>query len=381
MRIALVSQDFPPALGGIQTFSLRTAEELARNGELVYVVAPTHAGDRETDARLPFPVVRVPIRPDLLVIGLIPRLRNLYARERIDVALHAQWPTALTSLLARRLTGYPKRVAIALHGRELAFNPLPRPLAPGYDRLRRRALQGADLLLPNSRFTADLARGLSPALHPTDPIGMGVDVDHFVPVDRQEARGALGIGEGPVLLTVCRLVPRKGVDAVIGAVAELARTYPGVQYVVAGDGPDRERLVAQAARLGVAEHVRFLGRVPHDDLPLLYGACDVSVMTPREDPVDVEGFGIVYLEAGACERPVVGTRAGGIPDAVADGESGLLVPPGDAAALTSALERLLSDYALARRLGQQGRERVLTRFRWAHVAGRIRDAMNHVAPA
>jgi phosphatidylinositol alpha-1,6-mannosyltransferase len=143
---------------------------------------------------------------------------------------------------------------------------------------------------------------------------------------------------------------------------------PDLVYVVAGDGPDRERLVELARRLGVDESVRFVGAVEDAELPLWYSLGDVFVMPSRSDPPDVEGFGIVYLEAAACERPVVAARAGGVPDAVADGVSGLLVEPGDRDGLARALAELLSDPARRANLGRRARERVLAELTWDRIA-------------
>ena len=146
-------------------------------------------------------------------------------------------------------------------------------------------------------------------------------------------------------------------------------------YVVAGEGPDRERLEALALRLGVADAVRFVGAIPNEELALWYSLGEVFVMPSRSEPPDVEGFGIVFLEAAACERPVVAARAGGVPDAVADGISGLLVEPNDEEGLARALIELLSDPARRADLGRRARERVLAEFTWDRVAERTLEAL------
>jgi phosphatidylinositol alpha-1,6-mannosyltransferase len=139
-------------------------------------------------------------------------------------------------------------------------------------------------------------------------------------------------------------------------------------YVVAGDGPDRGRLVELTRQNGLEESVRFVGPIEDHELPLWYSLGDVFVMPSRSEPPDVEGFGIVYLEAAACERPVVAARAGGVPDAVSEGVSGLLVEPGDPAGLARALVELLSDPARRADLGRRARERVLTELTWDRIA-------------
>lgn len=247
---------------------------------------------------------------------------------------------------------------------------------------RRRAtarwiLGGAAAIVANSRATAVRTEallellGVPPAgrVHVVHP---GTDPDRF----RPDAPGAaswrerLGMPAGtPVLLTVARLIPRKGVDTVLRALPAL----PGTHYVVAGNGPDRPRLEALAAELGVRERVTFVGAVDDAALPGLYAAADLFVMTPREEPgrQDVEGFGIVYCEAAAAGLPVVAARSGGVAEAVREGETALLVPPDDRAALAAALRALVDDAALRRRMGNAGRKAVETYYNWERAAAEL----------
>jgi phosphatidylinositol alpha-1,6-mannosyltransferase len=159
--------------------------------------------------------------------------------------------------------------------------------------------------------------------------------------------------------------------------AALVQAGLDVGYVVVGTGPDRDRLERLAASLGVLERVRFAGFVPDDLLPSYYHGCDLFALISRHAPgrAAVEGFGIVFLEAGACGRPVLGGRSGGVADAVAEGESGLLVDPGDVEEVAGALSRLLTDGALARRLGEGGRQRVQRSFDWARRSEEVRKVL------
>jgi phosphatidylinositol alpha-1,6-mannosyltransferase len=203
----------------------------------------------------------------------------------------------------------------------------------------------------------------------------GTDPERFRPLDAAPLRARLELGARPVLLTIARLVPRKGIDSVLAVLARVRASVPDVAYVVAGEGPDRERLEQLARREGVMDIVRFAGAIANDELPSWYSLGDVFVMPSRSDPPDVEGFGIVFLEAAACERPVVAARAGGVPDAVADGVSGMLVEPGDAEGLARALVELLRDSARRADLGRRARERVLSEFTWDRVAERTFEAL------
>ena len=247
----------------------------------------------------------------------------------------------------------------------------------------RLALQHADRVLAISRFTADLVRraGVSPErialVHP------GCDVDRFRPRPaRMDLRHAL---LGPrdrdrVLLTVGGLVARKGQDMVIRALPRLRQSIPDVTYLIVGDGPYRAQLEALAMSVGVRDHVVFAGMVSAEDLPDVYALSDVYVMPSREqlESCDVEGFGLVFLEANACGKAVVGGRSGGIPDAVEDGVSGLLVDPHDPEDIANALRRILSDGDMALRLGEQGRLRVVREFEWKRIGDQVQGILDSI---
>lgn len=380
MRLLLVSQDFPPDIGGIQTYSLELARRLVRWCETLEVIAPMAPGASELDRELPFAVRRVRSSTNALVVRGLPTLVQRAVAGRFDAALHAQWNTAPGSLLARR-SGYPRQVFVAAHGRELLLRPVAR--VPGaqrlYDAARRRVLHGADGLFAVSRYTAGLARGLGVDPGKIHVVPNGVDAARFELPDAaaraQRFRERHDLVGRPCFTTVARLQPHKGIDTGIAALPALLRRVPRATYVVVGDGPDAERLRGLAAQLGVSEHVRLLGRVSDDEIVDALVACDVFALLSREAPPNVEGFGLVLLEAGACGRPVVGARSGGIPDAVAEGDSGLLVAPDDIAATADALARLLGDDELAKRLGEGGRRRARGALSWDRAARAIFETM------
>ncbi|GAB4581817.1 MAG: glycosyltransferase family 4 protein [Anaerolineales bacterium] len=170
----------------------------------------------------------------------------------------------------------------------------------------------------------------------------------------------------PTLLTLSRLVPRKGIDTVLHTLPTLRKTFPTLNYLIGGKGPDRERLETLANDLGVAQAVKFLGFIPDEEVPALYRKATIFVMPSREDlqASSVEGFGIVFLEASACGLPVVASNSGGIAEAVREGETGLLVPPDDPSALAQALYHLLTDPGRCRRMGQAGRAWVEREMNW-----------------
>lgn len=377
MRLLFVTQDYPPDVGGIQTYSWEVTRRLAARGETLEVMAPRRPNAATVDRTVPFPVTRLPGRPDLLPLSLLPVLPFRARSLKADVAVHAQWQTVVASVLARALLGRPRRIICAAHGRELLFNPAPAGsgLDAEYDRIRHFFLHQVDTFLPVSHYTADLLHDRGIPSHRMHVVPNGVDPDRFRPQDDTALRQRLGLSDRSLLLTVGRLVPRKGIDTVLRALPTIAEGCPDVTYVIAGTGPDQARLERLADRLGLQRRVRFVGDVDHDQLPLYYSAADLFVMPAREDPPDVEGFGLVFLEANACGTPVIGARSGGIPDAVRDGETGLLVPPNAPDALAEAALRVLADPDLAETLGQQGRRRAVREASWDHIADRIYDLL------
>jgi phosphatidylinositol alpha-1,6-mannosyltransferase len=188
----------------------------------------------------------------------------------------------------------------------------------------------------------------------------------------------LDLADRDVLLTVSRLAPRKGHDVVIRALPTIVDAHPDTVYLIAGDGGQRASLEALAKRVGVAEHVVFLGYVPDADLPDLYATADLFVMPNRKEGSSVEGFGIVFLEANATGTPVIGGNSGGVPDAVADGVSGRLVDPASVEDVAGRVVELLSDRETLERLGRGGYERVLAEFTWEHASQELEEVLESV---
>lgn len=365
MRLLLVTQDFPPDIGGIQTWAHELAKRFHESCDHFGVVAPKKPGCVAIDRNVPYPVHRVVgstnTMPILATGTILSATRNYF----YDTVLHAQWQTMTASVAASKLGG-PKRIFLAAHGRELLLRPLSRsPKAQkAYDALRRKMVGRADHLFPVSRYTAGLLGELGAPEDRMSVVGNGTDPDRFMPMDVSAARASLGLDQARVILTVGRLTPRKGIDTVIRALPKVIHQVPNAVYMVVGEGEDRSRLEALAREMGVSDHVLFEGAVPFSQLPTTYNLCDVFVTPSRSAPPSVEGFGIVFLEANACGKPVIGARSGGIPDAIVDGETGLLVEPDDEEGLTEALVSLLSDPARCQALGQAGRTRVEQAYTW-----------------
>jgi glycosyltransferase involved in cell wall biosynthesis len=214
--------------------------------------------------------------------------------------------------------------------------------------------------------------GANPARIETVPYG--VDTIRFAPNAgaRVDVRNALQLGDAPVVFTGGRLVSKKGFEYLIDALPALARTFPDIRLVIAGDGDLREALVARAGRVAGEDRVRFVGNQSQDDVARLAAAADViAVPSIRDDAGNVDGLPNFALEALASSTPVVATTAGGLPQAITHDVNGLLVPERDSAALASSIGVLLSDAPRAQALGRAGRERVTREFGWARVAERL----------
>jgi phosphatidylinositol alpha-1,6-mannosyltransferase len=375
-RPLLVVRDyFPPQVGGISTMMARVMTEVAP-GEVCCLAGcrgaafiDTPAGRaRVCRAALPF---RLPTPFD--TIALSTALATIKLTHHIRVLILATVGEGYIGLLAQRLFGLP--YVVFAHGNEvlsLRDSRWPRAL---------ESFRGASAIMANSRYTAGLLGefGIPPerirVIHP------GCDPHEFRPIEVDIAsRNRLldGRAQSFTLLTVGNLVARKGHDLAMKAVARLRRTIPNLLYVIAGSGPHDQELRRLANELGVADCVLFKGRVPQEDLTALYASSDVFLMPSRflSADDDVEGFGIVYLEASACGRAVIGGMSGGIADAVLHGKTGLLVDPGDVGALEDAILRLWRDPALRASLGTAGRQRVISELTWSHFRANVRTVVS-----
>ena len=367
MRTLVVTNDFPPRPGGIQAF----VHALARRqppGEVV-VYAPAWKGAAAFDAAQPFPVVRHPTSLMLPGPAVLRRARDLARVEGCDTVWFGA--AAPLALLARPL-GLPRAVA-STHGHEVGWARLP-----GARQALRRIGSDVDVVTCLGEYTR---RRLAPALGPRarlETLASGVDTAVFRPGSGgEQVRRRYALSDRPVVVCVSRLVPRKGQDVLVRALPQLRRRVPGTALLLVGGGPDQQRLRRLAAAHGVTDHVVLTGSVPWEQLPAHYDAGDVFAMPcrTRRAGLEVEGLGIVFLEASATGLPVVAGRSGGSPDAVRVGETGHLVDGRSENQLVDAVAGLLLDPDRARALGAAGRRWVERDWRWDVVALRLRELL------
>lgn len=337
LRALLVTTDFPPTHGGIQTMAAEIVRRARRTS--FRVVAPADPGDADVGARVRRVRAIAPGRR-----GYVPTLAIAAAREcrraRPAVALAMHVLAAPGPLLA----GVP--TVVAVHGGELRSARIAR--------IARRVLPRAARVVANSRYTLEraLEAGADPARARVVPVGAPPAFEASVPgADDLRER----LGGGRIVLSVGRLAPHKGHTEMVRVVKELPAD---VRLVVVGEGSARGEIEAAARDAGVSDRVVLAGAVPDGELAAYYGAADAFALLPRETTgrrAGVEGGGIALLEAAAAGLPVVATAVGGIPETIRDGETGLLVHPGDARGAAEALRRVLEDRALGAKLGAQAK--------------------------
>ncbi len=283
-------------------------------------------------------------------------------------------PEGVAAMLSR-LAGGPRYVCWA-HGEDIGGRLASRELAL----LTKLVFRLADAAIANSRNTAALLESVGVPAGKIVIVYPAVDSDRFTPdVDGSVIRARYA-GPGDVLLlSVGRLQRRKGHDMAIEAVARLRSELPRLRYVIAGDGHERMRLEQLARDRGVDDIVFFAGAIADDELPAYYAACDVFLMPNREEDGDLEGFGIVFLEAAATGKPVIGGDSGGVPEAVERDVTGLLVEGRDPDAVREAIRTLASSADLRQRMGLAGRRRARDLFSWSHAAALISDLQRRLS--
>jgi len=380
---ALLTTDFPPALGGISNYLFNVYRQF--DLRWMTLIAPQHPDAEAFDSAQAYFAER--FRAALDVPGLrgawqIWRMRReaekLVRRNR-SVILHCGHVNA--AIAARKLKRrYGVPYLLWTHALEIMDEWLRASILP--------AMLDADLVIANSAFTrAFLAScGVQPSR--IVMIRPGADPAHFRPgLDCGQLAKRLGVAGRPTLLTVSRVVKAnryKGHDVVLRALPAVVREIPNLAYLIVGDGDDLEYLRRLVGECGVRKNVVFAGRVSDAELPLLYNLCDAFIMCSREDRnrrgILAEGFGIAFVEASACGKPVIAGRSGGVADAVQDGVTGLLVNPLDSEEVAATILTVLQDQSLAKMLGENGRHWVESEMNWTRAADEFQRAMEQFFP-
>ncbi|MET8945603.1 glycosyltransferase family 4 protein [Streptomyces sp. NPDC004542] len=378
-KTLIVTNDFPPRPGGIQAFLHNMALRLDPDRLVVYASTwkRSREGVRATaafDAEQPFPVVRDRTTMLLPTPQATRRAVGLLREHGCtSVWFGAAAPLGLMAPALRKAGA--RRIVATTHGHEAGWAQLP-----AARHLLRRIGESTDTLTYLGEYTrARIATALTvQAAGRMVQLPPGVDEKTFHPESGgAEVRERLGLTGRPVVVCVSRLVPRKGQDTLILAMPRILAAEPDAVLLIVGGGPYEKDLRRLAHERGVADSVRFTGSVPWSELPAHYGAGDVFAMPcrTRRGGLDVEGLGIVYLEASATGLPVVAGDSGGAPDAVLDGETGWVVRGGSPAETAERVVALLADAGLRRRMGERGRQWVEEKWRWDLLAEKLRTLL------
>lgn len=394
MKILFIANIFPPVIGGSAVVYENLCRQLKEEVAFVapwrsYVTGEPIPGWKETDTRQPFPISRVELLRPLMRSAPLPILGSLWRQLTEDVPLRRTIrrrmsrivqgirPTVVCigelqalSWLSIDLKARGLPVVQFIHGEEITTFCASRQLRKEAE----RSLRNADALIAVSSFTRArlIDLGAEPArIH---LITNGVDTTTFTPGSRSKSILSRHALHGKkVLLTVARLEERKGHDTVIRALPQVLASVPEAVYLIVGQGAQLNNLQALVNKLGLSGRVIFAGVVSPDELPDFYRTCDLFVMPNRTLPNgDTEGFGLVFLEAAACEKPVIGGLAGGVPDAVINGETGILVDGTSVNATAAAVIRLLRDQPLAEHMSKAGLEHS-RKHDWACKAQQLRQ--------
>jgi phosphatidylinositol alpha-1,6-mannosyltransferase len=381
MNILFYSSNFKPMDGGVAEHTHQYVKYFHDRSHSVTVVAPEVEESQSFDEEQPYDIYRIrrwprPIGYGFFFIFLV----KLLYKEEIDVVYCPVWyPLGLYAALLRPLTSI--RLVIAVHGWEVehGWGSFVQPFQVQSAVLQRPVFRTADAVVAVSEWTRE--RVLSNVSNRVDVyvVNNGVLPEQFECAETLEMVDGVDISHRRVLLTVARLVPRKGHDTVIRALPGILEEHPDTVYLVAGDGPRRSELESLSESVGVEDNVVFLGYVPESDLPDLYNTADLFVMPNRREGTSVEGFGIVFLEANAAGTPVIGGNHGGVPDAIVDDVTGRLIDPYSPEEFAATTIELLDTPEAAVEMGQQGLERVRSEFTWNHSGAELEEIFRRLS--
>ncbi len=373
----LLAEVFPPEKGGIQTWAYQLAKHYG--GEMI-VLTPPFKGCSTSDSKVNFKIIRAGHRPmDSLADKIIGKSANLInpgsgpemisayqwlgtafkLRGKIKSIHSIHIRSAYLAYLLKKWFKVP--YYIYAHGLELKSVLGNESKSNFYSHL----LGEASLVFTNSSYTSKLVSEFGVEKKIIKEIPLGVNYTKFKPgLDTSKLAKRHNLtGDEKIIFSVSRLVKRKGFDRALKAFAQLDDSE--VKYIIGGSGPEEKNLMKLTAKLGVSDRVIFTGRIAEEELPLYFNLSDLFIMPSRElKGGDVEGFGIVFLEAGACGVPVIGGSSGGVPSAIVDGETGFLVDPEDVGEIALKMNNILNNDNLADRMGKAARERIKEKYNW-----------------
>ncbi|MCF2707126.1 glycosyltransferase family 4 protein [Arcanobacterium haemolyticum] len=378
LRTLLVTNDFPPRKGGIQTYLEGFVQELDPSNLVVYASSPPDGGAAEYDATHPWLTIRYPGTIMLPIPSVRRRMQDIIREHNIEVVwFGASTPLGIMARAAKAAGA--KHVISTTHGHEIGWS-----MVPGSRSVAKKALRSADTVTYLTRATLRRLRSVIGSTHIVRmPGGINPEQFAFSASNRATLRARYGIGQEPVVVCISRLVKRKGQDTLILAWPEIRGEFPDAKLVIVGKGPYADDLhhladIVSGSDTGLRDSIIFTGEVPYDELAAHYSLGDIFAMPcrTRDGGLDIEGLGIVYLEAYAAGLPVVAGDSGGAPEAVKVGETGLVAAGHSVAATSASIRYLLAHPEKARAMGEAGRAWVDEQWRWRHLAQPLLDELS-----
>lgn len=376
MNVLLISTDFPPWRGGISTHASEVAKALNNKAGKVIVLVPGITDWEKSDSKLPYKVIRTPNLFLIRYIGLIIYTPVLLRKYHIELVLHAVWPTSLISHLWHHF--FPIPYFVFVYASEILDDKrtLRRRLKGYLKEWKKLALVQAKGIFPVSRFSANLVKNLGVNESQIHVINPGVDPNYF-----KQKTYSKDTQQQNILLTVARLDLHKGHAKILEALAILKKQGLRPHYLIVGIGDEDSNLRRMVKNLHLENQVEFAGFVPDERLSSVYVNSDIFVMTSQEIPGRpdiIEGFGIAFIEASASGLPVIGGRSGGVPDAIKDGITGLLVNPDDSNDIALGIKKLLTNPTLCAKMGKSGRDWIEKEMNWDKVADKMLDIVKEL---
>ncbi len=388
LNILMICPDFKPNLGGEAELAYSLATAFHELGHNLTVLAPPCTTVVEEADTIKFNLIRkldlgklAPISSPRVwfsfPIGLFriyQTINSILKKNSIQICFvttYSSWTLIILWLLKTRY-------AMFLHGEELTWS---RDRGGFSDYILNKACNKARWLFFNSNYSRNILTSSLPDVHRTsESVGCGVSMSSdWTTARRDEARKILDWDDGPVLLTVSRLVIRKGIDTVIAAMNDIVKNHPNCKYIIVGDGPDKETIKKLISKSPVRNSIRMVGRVDQETKEMMYAASDVFIMASYPGTRgEEEGFGISFLEANWHGLPVIGSKCGGIEDCIDHNINGLLVKPKSPNEIAIAVTTLLDDNNFCTRLAKQGQERIKTMFNWQTVATKISNRLTSI---
>lgn len=358
MRILIITTFYPPAKGGIQTYSYQIAQNLVELGNDITVFALSCDG-----------IKKIFLSPSFRTYKNGKKVSFLNVLTRHDAILVTSWfPSAIIGVFLSRL--YSAELFISAHGNELLY-PKRNPVL---HKLMLFCFKNAKKIFAVSSYTKQLLINEGIEENKIAVIPNGTDPQRFnLNIDFKELVKKHDLQNKKIILSISRLVKRKNFGAVIEVMPEILKEVPDAVYIIGGTGPMEEEWKKLAEEKEVEDKVIFVGYIPDEDLPKYYAMCDVFVMPSIEmkEEGEVEGFGIAFLEANACGKPVIGGKSGGVEDAIVDGETGFLVDPINKKEIKEKIIKILKNPSLAKSLGMKGRKRIEEELSWRKVTERL----------